>query len=343
MGYQDWGDCDVEKTIVAAAQGVNVIMWFAVNLAADAGLPQITGGPDPLCVAEVAEELEALNLTTTHLLSIGGWDAPHPAPGWSGAQWFDVWRTWNEALPRPYDGFDWDLEGADSKSAPSNNISAATLGIMVEMSEAAAAAGVLVTMVPPQSYLDESTAEFNPSLLNTYADWHPDFAYHGRNCYAYVLAAAAPSTFSLVTVQLYESWSRADEAMLRRPDEAPAYLQALYARLMRGWTVDFGTSLPRARGPTTVRVRPSQLVVGLAHGGLGGKMTWVPPAAAAKAYRAAPAHARPRGYAFWNIKLEGSGANGTETPFNFAPTLNSFLHTRAAAPPGSQSAGIAYA
>ena len=71
---------------------------------------------------------------------------------------------------------------------------------------------MLVSMVPAQSYLDESSSSFNPSLLNAYADWKPNFTYHGRNCYAYVLAAAPPSTFDLVTIQLYESWSRADQA-----------------------------------------------------------------------------------------------------------------------------------
>ncbi len=37
---------------------------------------------------------------------------------------------------------------------------------------------------------------------------------------------------------------------------------------------------------------------------------------------------RPRGFAFWNIALEGAGANGTAAPLAFAPALNAFLHTR---------------
>ena len=87
--------------------------------------------------------------------------------------------------------------------------------------QAAKKAGYVVSMVAAQSYFDGSTSSFNPSLLNAYADWMPNFTYHGRNCYAYMLAAATPGTFDLVTVQLYESWSRADQApsMFPAPDE----------------------------------------------------------------------------------------------------------------------------
>ena len=66
--------------------------------------------------------------------------------------------AWNAALPRPFDGFDWDLEGNDDAASPYNALSDATLAIAVNMSEAASAAGLVVTMVPAQSYFDETRA-----------------------------------------------------------------------------------------------------------------------------------------------------------------------------------------
>jgi len=63
----------------------------------------------------------------------------------------------------------------------------------------------IVTIVPPQSYYDISTSEFNLSLLNNYPDFHPEFKYHGRNTYAYLQAKFGKyhkylNTFDLITV-----------------------------------------------------------------------------------------------------------------------------------------------
>ena len=73
IGYASWSECD-DKITTAVEQGVNVVVWFAINLLTDAnGEPVITGGPDLNCVAEKKAEYEARGLVTTHLISIGGW------------------------------------------------------------------------------------------------------------------------------------------------------------------------------------------------------------------------------------------------------------------------------
>jgi hypothetical protein len=334
VGYQDWSACDRNKTLSAAASGVNVIIWFAINLVTDAqGNPAVEGGPDQSCMAQVAQELNGMGLPTAHLISIGGWDAPHPAAGFSGVQLFEAFAAWNSGLPRPFDGFDWDLEGHDDPAKSSNYFTVDTLHQMIDMSVAAQASGLIVTLVPAQSYFDESTEEFNLSLLNNYEEWHPDFRYHGRNCYAYVWAAAPPRTFSLVTVQLYESWSRADEALLTAPSASAAaqeYLQKWWARLTDGsWTVVFGNATGlRVSGRRVMAVDPSQLVVGFSRGDAAGKSAFISPEDAATAWVQTAPHLRPRGFAFWNIAMEGSTANGTEASLAFAPGLNAFLHTR---------------
>lgn len=204
IAYQNWGGCNMSQTVTAVQQGVNVVIWFAVNLATDPkneGRVMVIGGPDPQCVASVAAELERLRLDTVHLISIGGWDAPHPPSGFSGADLFVAWRDWNNALPRPYDGFDWDLEGNDSVESPYNTFTSETLNQMLDMSAAAKTVktkngGLIVTLVPAQSYFDVSTSAFNTSLLSSYSDYHPDFAYHGTNGYAYLVAAATAGVAS---------------------------------------------------------------------------------------------------------------------------------------------------
>lgn len=332
VGYQNWGACSLNDTIAAVTQGVNVVIWFAVNLAkSEDDTPEISGGPDPTCMASVASEIDKLGLETAHLISIGGWDAPHPDASFSGMEYFDAFAAWNEALPRPFDGFDWDLEGNDNVDSPYNTFTSTTLNQMVDMSTAAKAEGYVVTLVPAQSYLDVSTSEFNLSLLNAYADWHPEFSYHGLNVYGYVLAAAPANTFDLVTIQLYESWSRTDQALLQLGLSAEEYLEDWWVELAKGWLVDFGQGSDpdlRVQGVIQLAVSPSQLVVGLSRGDANGKSAFIWPEDCGHAFEATPPKSRPRGFGFWNIASEGGTVNGTDTTLAFAPTLNKFLHIR---------------
>ena len=41
-GYANWGQCD-DKIVQAAKDGVNLIIWFSINLAAVNNVPTITG------------------------------------------------------------------------------------------------------------------------------------------------------------------------------------------------------------------------------------------------------------------------------------------------------------
>ena len=111
MGYANWGECD-DKIETAVSAGVNVLIWFALSLiASPAGSPMISGGPNMTCVTEVAAKLDAAGLRTTHMISIGGWDAPHPDVTFSAGEWWDTWLEWNEAAAAPgfdgFDGIDW--------------------------------------------------------------------------------------------------------------------------------------------------------------------------------------------------------------------------------------------
>ena len=112
-GYSSTGPN--EAVLEAAQNGVNVVIWNFIILTSDpqtgepltphmathytlpwcitrivilfsvhdsliaAGNPVVSGAPPLSCVVDTVKALEAQNLTTTHLISIGGWDAPHPA------------------------------------------------------------------------------------------------------------------------------------------------------------------------------------------------------------------------------------------------------------------------
>lgn len=94
-------------------------MWFSINLATTAdGKPTITNGPDMDCVADIVREIRELGMHTVHLISIGGWNSPHPDTTISAEEGYEYWNYWNRHIAaRPekgflgFDGFDWDIEG----------------------------------------------------------------------------------------------------------------------------------------------------------------------------------------------------------------------------------------
>ena len=120
--------------------------------------PQVTadpaqGGPDPKAVAAVVAGLTG-KPKVTHLVSFGGWGAPHPEVSRTGAQWWSTFERWDAAFSRSvnahlataaaeeeggwagddgpppvsgwagFDGVDLDAEGANDKASPENRYSA---------------------------------------------------------------------------------------------------------------------------------------------------------------------------------------------------------------------------
>ena len=335
MAYANWGECD-SKVATAAAQGANVLVWFALNLVYDPAIqgPAIQGGPNLTCVAGVAASLRAKGLPTHHLISVGGWNAPHPSPSVASAdKWYAVWDEWNRGaakagLPGGFDGIDWDLEGNDNRSSEWNTFKPDALRLVADISTRAKAAGRLVTIVPPQSYLDSTTSEFSLSVVKPARCWHPEFKYAGRSVYAALLAYAPPDTYDLVSLQLYESWSLAACAVYGKREGLASYFDRLVRSMDKGWTVNFATEPSVGLANATVRVPASRLVLGLAngwtHAGKDSKVFFVPPADLSAAWQRLSL--KPRGIMFWDIADEGKGT----PPLYMAKALNGFLHTRPA-------------
>ena len=328
------------KVLAEAEAGVNVIIWFASNLVKDAttGAARVAFGMNVTCIANVAATLRARRLPTAHLLSVGGWDAPHPNTSFSGAAWFEAWHAWNTgpAVSRPslgwhgFDGIDWDLEGNDNVNSTWNHFTTAGMALVGDMSVAAKRAGYVVTLVPPQSYFDVTRSAFDLSLLHGYPDFHPKFKYHGHNAYVLWYAKyGGGATFDFIDVQLYESFSPANEAIYGQNTPPAEYLVGLARAFSKGWTVDFGSD-PAVKWPTqVVRVPPSQLVLGFSFGWSQGKSLFVDPKDFAKAWAALSPAERPRGGMFWNIGMDGGKVNHTSNvSCNFAKEFNEFMHVR---------------
>ena len=118
VGYANWNQCD-DSIVRAVEEGVNVLIWFSINLIADEnGSPMINNGPDMDCVAEKVKIMRDKGLDVVHLISVGGWNSPHPDTKNSAEVVFENWERWNkEFVSRPelgfygFDGIDWDIEG----------------------------------------------------------------------------------------------------------------------------------------------------------------------------------------------------------------------------------------
>jgi hypothetical protein len=140
--YATWSQCD-SSIEVAAADGCNVIIWFAINIAKDpaTGMPAISGPmPDLACVAGVAGRIAGAGLKVHHLISVGGWNAPHPDDDIRPEDAWAAWRDWNARASAPgfagFDGIDWDLEGDSHPERPANHFSIATLDLIGRVSKA---------------------------------------------------------------------------------------------------------------------------------------------------------------------------------------------------------------
>lgn len=333
-GYANWGECDA-KMSRAAVQGVNLLIWFAIQLVVDKGRPSIIGGPNLTCVATLAADLRARNLSTHHFISIGGWNAPHPtAAGGTSAEWWAALAQYDRkaaeaGLPGGFDGIDWDLEGNDDVQSQWNTFPAEDLRLVAALSVRAKRAGKLVSLVPPQSYLDVTSSTFSLSVAQPARCWHPEFTYAGRSVYAALLALAPPGTYDLVSLQLYESWSLAACAIYHKQRDPADYLRDLVAAMDRGWTVDFEEEPSLGLRNTTVRVPAATLLLGVANGWTKpsptSKALFLPPSDLARAW-AAMRHAKSaaRGVVFWDIADEGAH----DPPLYMAAELNAFLHTR---------------
>jgi hypothetical protein len=155
---------------------------------------------------------------------VGGWAGPHPLPTNNAAASYKLWKDWNENVVardgwKGFDGIDWDMEGANEMSSPTNYFTVSCLDMVGQFAQLAKADGYRVSLVPPESYWDITTPKFDRNLTHNYPDWHPEFLYHSHSSYAYIFSRYnTPSpidgspTFDWVRRQSWlegQSWSGA--------------------------------------------------------------------------------------------------------------------------------------
>ena len=343
LGYAtrcNFSDNSAQHVISEAELGVNVINWFSISLADDNGNPKIKYGLNSTCIAEVAKILGDKNLETSHIITVGGWDAPHVSTAFNGTQWWDTWKKWNEnevAQPdlgfQGFDGIDWDLEGNDDVDNKQNYYPEQEMTCVGTMSQAAKRDGYLITMVPPQSYLTPSFATFSRNVTWNYPFYKPDFVWHGMNIYAEWLAKfgtydnSGKPTFDLVDVQLYETWSLATWAIWEWHVPVMDYLRWLPMEYAQGWEIDFASDPDIGIPSQTVAVPPSRLVIGLSFA-LAGKSVVIDPYTFGDAWLSLEPDMRPRGAMFWNLELDVGPPNGPSSNCSFAAGLNKALQAR---------------
>jgi hypothetical protein len=122
----------------AVYNGVNIVVWSFISIIPNrGGALQKARARNFNVVGSVSNAgavlVTKLNLTAltlliedlsqngfgdvVHLASIGGWNGGHLSPLVSAREW---WITFSEAAGFIFDGIDWDLEGDDFLSSPSN-------------------------------------------------------------------------------------------------------------------------------------------------------------------------------------------------------------------------------
>ena len=100
--------------------------------------------PNLTCVAGVVGRIAGAGLKVHHLISVGGWNAPHPDDSVRPAAAWAAWREWNSRAADPalgfggFDGIDWDLEGDSHPERPANRFSIHTLDLIGRVSQARA-------------------------------------------------------------------------------------------------------------------------------------------------------------------------------------------------------------
>jgi chitinase len=333
IGYTNGNNYTKVKDAVME-DGVNVVIWSFMDIRRrhqpDSSLIQrklneiqssgyISTNLDLQNVKTFIAELDKNEYShVLHLTSFGGWDGPHLDPSLTAQEWYRIWK-YSDAS-NIFHGIDFDLEGNDNLASPNNLFTIDCLKKMGEISKLMKEDGYIVSMAPPQSYLN-----FNNSAFSRYVNistperrWHSEFHYFGANVYAYLLAQYV-DYIDLVSVQLYESYSDAGMSVHHNGVDASNYIFSFVHNLVaqnESFKVNFDQDPTINMNSQRVYIPISKLVIGLANGWAinnnpisANKTLYISGTECKTAYtRLKKNSALPRGFMFWTI--EERGTNG---------------------------------
>ena len=179
--------------------------------------------------------------------------------------------------------------------------------------------GYIVTMAPPQSYLNINSPNFSRyvNLTSPTRPWHSDFHYFGSNVYAYLLAKYN-QYIDLVSIQFYESYSDAAMAVYHEgtapQDYLYNYIQGLSSNHFQFY-VDFSQDSTLNMTGQHVSLPLHKLIIGLANGWAindenRDRTLYISPEQCKNAYDrlcdVSGEDLTPRGFMFWTIEDRGS-------------------------------------
>ncbi|KAL3768369.1 hypothetical protein ACHAW5_005207 [Stephanodiscus triporus] len=322
VGYASGRYLDKVRDAVVL-DGVNVVIWSFVEVIDESDDPPTvrsslgTADLDLVRIRSLIRELDGSGFShVVHLASLGGWNGPHLRRGTSAVDWMAAWTASDAS--GIFHGIDWDFEGNDVRSSPDNYFDLDLLDAMGGISRLMKEDGYVVSMAPPQSYLNFNDPTFGRYVnLTRDRGWHDDFGYFGNNLYAYLLEEYG-SHVDMVSVQLYESYSDAAMSILRDGTSPYDYLYSFVRELdaeNNSFPVEFGSdpALGETMGTRRVKIDPNKLVIGLANGwalNTPDKTLYVSAEDCRRAYLwlkdDANGDIAPRGFMFWTIDERGT-------------------------------------
>ena len=283
--------------------------------------------------ADAVEEVEAAefnNLNRYQMIgdtrTIGAW-TKFTFPGRKGKYSKFTWN-WKH-----FDGIDWDIEGNTDKNSSINYFTYKELDIMGKFSQLLKKEGYIVSMAPAESYLDPTTDEFSLSLLHNYLEWEkevPEFNYHGRNVYAYLLAKYSIDTFDFISVQLYEGYTHTLYKYQKEKKDFGVILYDLINSYNEGYIVDFSKDEKSGLGKEIIKIPKEKIVIGLANGWAEERFLFVDEKNIVDAWNFLKEKNKDvRGIMFWDIADEGIIPKNENTcdkkPFYMSKILNKLL------------------
>ena len=158
LAYCNWNQADIQ-VLESVRNGVNVLIWFSVNIAKNEdGECFVQGGPDVKEVVRLMKQMRDEGFVdVVHLMSIGGWNSPHPDTSFSAQTMFDTLDKWNREIAIMggieggsglFDGFDWDVEGNDDFDSPYNVFTVECIDTMGQLSQLLKKQGYVVAIAP---------------------------------------------------------------------------------------------------------------------------------------------------------------------------------------------------
>ena len=316
IGYANWGECD-EKIFESVQNGLNVIIWFSIDMSSNSEKtkPKFTRGPNYVEVAKMVKRFKDNNYSVINLISIGGWNSPHVNVQFTAEEYFQEWKEFNKRISNDqydfygFDGIDWDIEGNTDKNSSINYFTYKELDIMGKFSQLLKKEGYIVSMAPAESYLDPTTDEFSLSLLHNYLEWEkevPEFNYHGRNVYAYLLAKYSIDTFDFISVQLYEGYTHTLYKYKKEKKDFGVILYDLINSYNEGYIVDFSKDEKSGLGKEIIKIPKEKIVIGLANGWAEERFLFVDEKNIVDAWNFLKEKNKDvRGIMFWDIADEG--------------------------------------